>query len=61
MVGKGPHNPKDTSDNTFKFESFVRVVKKASIEKLSDKVFCFGLLGDAEELLLFPTTVNSVT
>ena len=50
LEGKGPHKPSDTNDNTFRFESFVKTVKKDSMENLSERV--------SDE---FPTTVNSVT
>nr|AFK38657.1 unknown [Lotus japonicus] len=50
FAGKGPHKPKDTNDNTFKFESFVITVKKESIEKLPES-----------KEVLFPIIVNSVT
>lgn len=38
LAGNGPHRPKDTRESTFKLESFVRVVKKESMEKLLDRV-----------------------
>jgi hypothetical protein len=34
--GNGPHNPNETNDKTFKFESFVITVKNESVEKVPE-------------------------
>lgn len=38
LEGSGPHKPSETNDKTFMFESFVKTVKKESIENLSERV-----------------------
>lgn len=42
--------PRETRDNVFKFESFVRTVNSESLENLPGSL-----------TVLFPVTVNSVT
>jgi hypothetical protein len=36
--GNVPHKPSDTNDKTFIFESFVKIVKKDSIENLCERL-----------------------
>lgn len=63
--GSGPHKPSDTRDSIFKLVRFVRVVKNASMEKLSERVWLgsggFFLVVIWEGDVLLPVTVNSVT
>jgi len=58
LEGSGPHKPSETNDKTFMFESFVKTVKKESIENLSERVL---LEFQETGLVLFPMIVNSVT
>ena len=59
LSGNGPHKPSDTSERTFKFESFVRMVNNESMENFAERV-----LGETVKFPegedLFPTTVNLV-